>query len=322
MSQLLSVDGVTVEFHARKRLLSTVAIRALDSVSLRLEQSETLALVGESGSGKTTLGRVCLRLLRPTRGTVAFEGRDITGTRERDLKGFRHRAQGIFQDPFSSLDPYMAVGQIVEEPLLIHGEGRRDGRMELVHGALEEVKLTPPAEMAAKFPHMLSGGQRQRVAIARALALEPKMLILDEPTSALDVSVQAQVLNLLLNLQKRLGLTYLFISHDLSVIRYMCDRVAVVYLGRVMEIGWVKGIFENPSHPYTQALLSAMPKPDPTHVAEEIVLKGELSTLGAMGQGCRFAPRCFAEKLPRCTEEEPELRVLDGDHRVACHLFD
>lgn len=295
-------------------------IKAVDGVDFSIRVGESFGLVGESGSGKTTIGKTILRLIEPTDGEIIFEDQDLCCLSDEEMRRRREDMQMIFQNPYSSLNPRMKVKDIVAEPMIIHrkfrGRALNDRAQELVRlvGLMDDHLY--------RYPHEFSGGQRQRVAVARALALEPKMLILDEPTSALDVSVQAQVLNLLLNLQKRLGLTYLFISHDLSVIRYMCDRVAVIYLGRIMEIGEMETVFENPLHPYTRALLSAMPEPDPTHISEEIVLQGELSTLGATGKGCYFAPRCFTDKLPRCTEEEPELTVLDGDHRVACHLFD
>ena len=295
-------------------------IKAVDGVSFRITAGESFGLVGESGSGKTTIGKTILRLVEPTDGDILFEGQNLCALSPEEMRRRRADMQMIFQNPYSSLNPRMKVKDIVAEPMVIHN--RANGRA-LDNNVRHLVKLVGLMEdHLYRYPHEFSGGQRQRIAIARALALEPKMLILDEPTSALDVSVQAQVLNLLLNLQKRLGLTYLFISHDLSVIRYMCDRVAVVYLGRIMEIGDVGTIFENPAHPYTRALLSAMPEPDPTHDSEELVLKGELSTLGSIGQGCRFAPRCFTDKLPCCSQQEPELLAVDGDHQVACHLFD
>jgi oligopeptide/dipeptide ABC transporter ATP-binding protein len=300
-------------------------IKAVDGVDFDIWVGESFGLVGESGSGKTTIGKAILRLVEPTEGQIVFENQDLCMHSAEEMRRRREDMQMIFQNPYSSLNPRMKVKDIVAEPMVIHkkfkGRALNDRARDLVRlvGLMDD--------HLHRYPYEFSGGQRQRIAVARALALEPKMLILDElildePTSALDVSVQAQVLNLLLNLQKRMVLTYLFISHDLSVVRYMCDRVAVVYMGRIMETGEVEAVFENPSHPYTRALLSAMPEPDPTHVAEEIVLKGELSTLVATGKGCRFAPRCFADKLPRCTEEEPELIRLDGGHRVACHLFD
>jgi len=321
MSQLLAVENVTVEFHARKRLLSTVTIRALDAVSLCLDRGETLALVGESGSGKTTLGRVCLRLLKPTRGAVVFDGQNITGAKERDLKRFRHRAQGISQDPFSSLDPYMAVGQIVEEPLLIHGVGRRDERMELVYTALEEVKLTPPGEMAAKFPHMLSGGQRQRVAIARALVLQPELVVADEPVSMVDASSRAEILYLLRDLQERHGAAFLYITHDIATAYHFSNRIAVMYLGRIVETGPTREVIADPLHPYTQALVQAVPEPDPDNrFRRRAVVMGEPPSPANPPSGCHFHPRC-PYVFERCAVDDPRLSEIRPGQWVACHLW-
>lgn len=319
---LLEVRNLKTYFPLRGGLFRRHAgdIKAVDGVDFDIRVGESFGLVGESGSGKSTIGKSILRLVEPTAGQIIFENQDLCTLSAEEMRRRRKDMQMIFQNPYSSLHPRMKVKDIVAEPMVIHNKVK--GRA-LDDRASDLVRLVGlKDDHLHRYPHEFSGGQRQRIAVARALALEPKMLILDEPTSALDVSVQAQVLNLLLNLQKRLSLTYLLISHDLSVIRYMCDRVAVVYLGRIIECGAVEDVFENPSHPYTRALLSAMPEPDPTRVTEEIVLKGELSTFGATGMGCRFAPRCFADQLPRCTEEEPELIQLDGGHRVACHLFD
>ncbi|MFQ6014473.1 MAG: ABC transporter ATP-binding protein [Anaerolineae bacterium] len=294
-------------------------IKAVDGVDFNIGIGESFGLVGESGSGKTTIGKTILRLIEPTEGEIIFEDHDLCKLSAEEMRRRRADMQMIFQNPYSSLNPRMKVKDIVAEPMVIHKRFKGRALEDRVRELVRLVGLMD--DHLYRYPHEFSGGQRQRIGIARALALEPKILILDEPTSALDVSVQAQVLNLLLSLQKRLGLTYLFISHDLSVIRYMCDRVALIYLGRIVEVASVATIFQNSLHPYTRALLSAMPEPDPTHISEEIILRGELSTLGATGKGCRFEPRCFAEKMPLCTEEEPELRSLDGDHQVACHLF-
>jgi len=321
VSRLLAAQDITVEFLARKRLLSTVAIRALDGVSLHLDKGETLALVGESGSGKTTLARVCLRLLKPSRGTVTFDGQDITRVGEKDLKAFRHRAQGIFQDPFSSLDPYMTVGQIVEEPLLIHGKGHRNGRMDLVHSALEEVKLSPSGEMAAKFPHMLSGGQRQRVAIARALVLQPQLVVADEPVSMVDASSRAEILYLLRELQERHGTAFLYITHDIATAYHFSRRIAVMYLGRIVETGPTKEVIANPLHPYTQALLEAVPEPDPDNrFRRRAVVTGEPPSPANPPSGCHFHPRC-RYVFERCPMEDPRLKEIRSDQWVACHLW-
>ncbi len=295
-------------------------IKAVDGVDLDIQVGESFGLVGESGSGKTTVGKTVLRLIEPTSGQIMFEGQDLCQLPEAEMRRRRADIQMIFQDPYSSLNPRMTVKKIVGEPLIIHGRARGRALEGQVRALVRLVGLMD--DHLYRYPHEFSGGQRQRIGIARALALAPKMLILDEPTSALDVSVQAQVLNLLLELQERLGLTYLFISHDLGVIRYICDRVALMYLGRIVEVAAVETIFQQPLHPYTRALLSAMPEPDPDYVGEEIILQGEVSTLGGTGKGCRFEPRCPADKTALCAQEEPHLRDLGGGHLLACHRYD
>lgn len=295
-------------------------IKAVDGVDLTVEQGQSFGLVGESGSGKTTVGKTILRLIEPTEGEIIFEGQDLCQLSESEMRHLRAEMQMIFQDPYSSLNPRMTVKRIVGEPLLIHKRGKGRALEDRVRELISLVGLME--DHLFRYPHEFSGGQRQRIGIARALALEPKMLILDEPTSALDVSVQAQVLDLLLDLQKRLNLTYLFISHDLAVIRYICDRVALMYMGKILELAAVEDIFQNPMHPYTQALLSAMPVADPEYQPEEIILEGEISTLGGQEGACRFAPRCPAQGSDRCTEEEPVLKELEDGHLVACHLYD
>ncbi len=266
------------------------------------------------------MGKTILRLIEPTDGQIIFEGQDLCQLSDSQMRRRRAEMQMIFQDPYSSLNPRMTVKKIVGEPLLIHQSAKGRALDDRVRELISLVGLME--EHLYRYPHEFSGGQRQRVGIARALALEPKMLILDEPTSALDVSVQAQALGLLLELQERLSLTYLFISHDLAVIRYICDRVALMYMGKILELGSVEDIFQQPMHPYTQALLSAMPVADPEHQPEEIILEGEISTLGGEAGTCRFAPRCPARTSARCTEEEPVLKELEDGHLVACHLYD
>jgi oligopeptide transport system ATP-binding protein len=294
-------------------------VKAVDGVDLDIVRGESFGLVGESGSGKTTLGKTILRLIEPTEGKIIFDGEDLCQLSESEMRQWRAEMQIVFQDPYSSLNPRMTVKRIVGEPLLIHHRARGREMENRVRELIELVGLME--DHLYRYPHEFSGGQRQRVGVARALALEPKMLVLDEPTSALDVSVQAQVLNLLLDLQQRLGLTYLFISHDLGVIRYICDRVALMYLGRIVEIGSIEEIFQKPLHPYTRALLSAIPMPDPDHVSDEIILEGDVSTLGAREGICRFAPRCPAERMALCLGREPELIDLGSGHLVACHLY-
>jgi oligopeptide/dipeptide ABC transporter ATP-binding protein len=295
-------------------------VKAVDEIDLSIEQGRSFGLVGESGSGKTTVGKTVLRLIEPTEGEIIFEGQDLCQLSESEMRERRADMQMIFQDPYSSLNPRMTVKRIVGEPAVIHQSAKGRALDERVRELVRLVGLME--DHLYRYPHEFSGGQRQRIGIARALALEPKMLILDEPTSALDVSVQAQVLDLLLELQQRLNLTYLFISHDLAVIRYICDRVALMYMGKILESGSVEDIFEEPMHPYTRALLSAMPVADPEYEAEEIILEGEISTLGGEQGTCRFGPRCPARKSDRCTKEEPVLKELSTGPLVACHLYD
>lgn len=294
------------------------SVKAVDDVSLDVLRGESVGLVGESGSGKTTLGKVILRLIEPTSGEIIFDGQDLCQLSEGELRKRRGEMQMIFQDPYSSLNPRMTVKKIVREPFHIHQRAKGRELEERVQELIHLVGLKE--DHLYRFPHEFSGGQRQRIGIARALALDPRLLVLDEPTSALDVSVQAQILNLMLDLQKRLDLTCLFISHDLGVIRYMCDRVALMYLGIVVELSSVQRIFEQPLHPYTKALLSAMPEPDPEYQSEEIILEGEISTLAGRARGCRFAPRCPEVISPICHEEEPQLAEAEPGHWVACHL--
>ncbi len=294
-------------------------VRAVDGVDLAIRKGQSFGLVGESGSGKTTVGKTILRLVEPTEGEIIFEGQDLCDLSESEMRKRRHDMQMIFQDPYSSLNPRMTVKRIVGEPLVVHRLAKGRALDDRVRELTSLVGLME--DHLFRYPHEFSGGQRQRIGIARALALEPKMLILDEPTSALDVSVQAQVLDLLVELQQRLNLTYLFISHDLAVIRYICDHVALMYMGKILEQAPVEEIFERPMHPYTQALLSAMPVADPEYQPEEIILEGEISTMGGEEGTCRFGPRCPARDSARCRDEEPVLKELEDGHLVACHLY-
>ncbi|NIN66618.1 MAG: ATP-binding cassette domain-containing protein [Anaerolineae bacterium] len=294
-------------------------VRAVDGVDLAIRPGQSFGLVGESGSGKTTVGKTILRLIEPTEGEIIFEGQDLCQLAEAEMRKRREDMQMIFQDPYSSLNPRMTVKRIVGEPLVVHKLAKGRALDDRVRELTSLVGLME--DHLYRYPHEFSGGQRQRIGVARALALEPKMLILDEPTSALDVSVQAQVLDLLLDLQQRLNLTYLFISHDLAVIRYICDHVALMYMGKILEQAPVEEIFERPMHPYTQALLSAMPVADPEFQPEEIILEGEISTMGGEEGTCRFGPRCPARDSARCRDEEPVLKELEDGHLVACHLY-
>ena len=318
---LLEVKGLSKHFHIPGGIgRSGGTVRAIDNVSFSIRRGETVGLVGESGCGKTTTGRCVLLLERPTSGSIWFEGVDIAALSPRELRSMRRKVQVIFQDPYSSLNPRMTIGQIIAEPLKVHGIIRDKVKREARVGELlEQVGLLP--QHAARYPHQLSGGQRQRVGIARALAMEPSLIICDEPVSALDVSIQAQIVNLLEDLQKRLGLTYLFIAHDLSVVRHISDRVVVMYLGKIVEVADRKALYEEPLHPYTQALLSAVPIPDPALEASRnrTVLRGEVPSPLNPPSGCVFHPRC-PKAIERCAAEIPPLREIKPGQWAACHL--
>ena len=296
-------------------------LRAVDDVSFDIRAGEALGLVGESGCGKSTTGRTILRLIEPTSGEIRFRGEEVTGLDFGALRRIRRDMQIVFQDPYGSLDPKMTVRRLIAEPLRIHGIGDAAERRRRVSELLGLVGLTE--EHGERHSHEFSGGQRQRIGIARALALEPKLLILDEPVSALDISIQAQILNLLIDLRDRLGIAFLFISHDLAVVRYICDRVAVMYLGKIVEIGERSNIFDRPAHPYTQALLSSVPNPNPAERGESrrIVLRGDQPSAASPPSGCRFRTRCW-KATSRCSEEEPPLRLLRDGHSAACHYAD
>ncbi|MGG0756015.1 ABC transporter ATP-binding protein [Brevibacillus laterosporus] len=294
------------------------AVKAVDDVSFRVKRGETLGLVGESGCGKSTTGRSILRLIEPTSGEVLFEGKDVARMKREEVREIRKDMQIIFQDPFASLNPRHTVGKILEEPLIVHGVNSLKERSKRVHELLEVVGLS--TYHAGRYPHQFSGGQRQRIGIARALILNPKLIVADEPVSALDVSVQSQVLNLMQDLQKEYNLTYLFIAHDLSVVRHISDRVGVMYLGRIAEIADKDELYANPHHPYTKALLSAVPVADPDKKQERIILQGDLPSPANPPSGCTFHTRC-PHVMDVCREKRPEMLKLREDHLVACHLY-
>jgi oligopeptide transport system ATP-binding protein len=320
---LVQVDGLKMYFPVSSGIFQrqTAYVQAVDDVSFEVRRGETLGLVGESGCGKTTVGRTMLQLYRPTAGAVVFDGTDLTRLRGEELRRRRRHFQMIFQDPYASLDPRSTVASIVAEPLEVHGLARGAAKRERVMELLQQVGLNPA--FAERYPHEFSGGQRQRIGIARALAASPSFIVCDEPISALDVSIQAQIINLLERLQEQLGLTYLFIAHDLAVVRHICDRVAVMYLGKIVEIAERSALYEHPRHPYTKALLSAVPVPDPRieRTRERIILSGDVPSPINPPGGCRFHPRCpFAQ--PRCAIEEPPLAATtDPQQRAACHFW-
>ena len=318
---LVEVDNLHMYFPVVAGLLrkKVADVKAVDGVSFHIKRGETLGLVGESGCGKTTTGRCILQLYRITGGKVSFEGKDLSRLKGGELRGMRRNMQLIFQDPYASLDPRMTAGDIIGEPMLVHKLARGNEYKKRVAELLQMVELEPG--MAERYPHEFSGGQRQRIGIARALSVRPGFIVCDEPVSALDVSIQAQIITLLMRLREELNLTYLFIAHDLSVVRYISDRVAVMYLGKIMEITHSDELYDNPLHPYTQALLSAVPIPDPVvdRRRRRILLTGDVPSPIFTPSGCAFHPRChMAEDI--CKQQEPELREIGGEHRVACHL--
>lgn len=317
---IIKVDNLKKHFPIADPLpfkKSTQSVKAVDGVSFEVFRGETLGIVGESGCGKSTMARLINQLIRPTSGSVEFKGQDLAKLDTKNIRSSRKSIQMVFQNPYASLDPRKTVEKLIMEPLIIHRIGDKASRKKRVQQLLEVVGLS--SYHGERYPHEFSGGQRQRINIARALALNPDVIICDEPVSALDVSVQAQVINLLKDLQKQFGLTYLFISHDLNVVKYMCDRIAVMYLGKIVEMGTYKEIYENPKHPYTQALLSAIPKEGPYAKKERILLKGDVPSPVNPPSGCHFHQRC-PYAIDICKTERPVLKEKSCGHKVSCHL--
>lgn len=318
---LLKVEGLKKYFPVKNGLFgkTTGHVKAVDDVSFYVNEGETLGIVGESGCGKSTTGRMLMRLLEPTEGTVTFDGQELTKLSPQEMRKARREIQMVFQDPYASLNPRHTVEKILMEPLIVHNIGDTKSRKKMVRDFLEIVGLS--SYHAKRYPHQFSGGQRQRIGIARALMTNPKLIIADEPVSALDVSIQAQVLNLMQKLQRELKLTYIFIAHDLGVVRHISDRVGVMYLGKMVELASSENLYAEPLHPYTKALLSAVPVPDPNFTREEILLEGDIPSPSNPPSGCTFHTRCpFA--MDRCKQVVPQLEEIKPGHYVACHLYD
>ncbi len=323
---LISLRNIKKWFPINRGLLDVILsrsepefVRAVDGVSFDIKRGEVFGLVGESGSGKTTVGRLALRLLEPTEGQVIFDNIDLTEFSKEELRRLRSRMQVIFQDPMASLNPRMSLSEAVAHPLKIHHPERLDDLEQIVHDVFEDVGLVPPQVFLNKFPHQISGGQRQRVVIARALVTEPDLILADEPIAMADVSVRALLLDLMKRLKEEHNLTYLFITHDLATAKYICDRIGVMYLGKLVEVGTLEDVYGKPLHPYTQALMAAVPIPDPTRRRTQSLPQGEIPSPINPPTGCHFHPRCqYAEEI--CERDEPELREFAKDHTVACHF--
>lgn len=321
MGDLVELEDLRMYYYVRQGFFRTVAVKAVDGVSLGIKRGETHALVGESGCGKTTLGRTTLRLLEPVDGRILFNGRDITHEKLNELKWLRKEAQIIFQDPYSSIDPFMNIYQILEEPLIVHHIEDSEKRQEMIHTALKEVKLTPVEEITRKYPHMLSGGQRQRVTVARALLLDPIYIVADEPVSMIDASSRVEILRILRDLQKRHNISILYITHDVSTAKYVSIRIAVMYIGKIVELGGTLQVIDEPLHPYTQGLIASVPDPDPDNRFKfRDVIPGEPPNPINPPQGCRFHPRC-PHVMPICSEKEPRLLDVKGGRGTACFLY-
>jgi peptide/nickel transport system ATP-binding protein len=326
VSEILKVEHLKKYFPVQKNLLEQLFarkksyVKAVDDVTFSVKKGEIFTLAGESGCGKTTSGKLIVRLIEPTSGKIWFEGTDITELKGEKLRLLRRRIQIIFQDPYASLSPRMKIGDAVGHPLAIHGVAHGREREKMVLEVLEKVGLAPPEQFINLFPHQVSGGQRQRIALARSIILRPEFMVADEPVSMIDVSLRTTIIDLMLSFRKELGLTYLFVTHDLAVAKYISDRIAVMYLGRIMEMGSKESIFLKPLHPYTQALLAAIPVPDPERKRVGVELQGEVPSAINVPPGCRFNPRC-PHKKGECAEKQPELIEVEKEHFVACPLY-
>ncbi|HOC77686.1 MAG TPA: dipeptide ABC transporter ATP-binding protein [Methanofastidiosum sp.] len=318
--EILEVIELKKYFNTKAEFLQkSCVVKAVDNVSFKIMEGEILGLVGESGCGKTTCGKTVLKIYEPDSGKILFRGEDITQLGRKEMRSYRTKMGIVYQDPFGSLDPRMTVGSIISEPMEIHNLYPKSERHEKIKEIMEKVGLT--SEQMNRYPHEFSGGQRQRIGIARTLALNPEFVVADEPVSALDVSIQAQILNLMQDLQKEFGFTYLFITHDLSVIKHICDRVGVMYVGKIVEMAPKKALFKNPKHPYTEALLSAVPSVNPKVRQKHIILEGDVPSPINPPSGCRFHERCFKKIGKICETKEPELIEVGKNHFVACHLY-
>jgi peptide/nickel transport system ATP-binding protein len=328
MKELIKVQNLTKWFPVRMGFFASVFskkklfVKAVDNISFTIDEGEIFGLVGESGSGKTTTGRLLLKLIEPTSGKIFFEGKDITSLSENEMRSLRRKMQIVFQDPYESLNPRMTVADIISEPLKVLKVTEDESEIEeMVMKILEDVELSPPEEFYFRFPHELSGGQRQRIAVARAFILNPAFIVADEPVSMLDVSIRAEVLNVMLRLMEIHKTSFLYITHDLALSKHICDKIAVMYLGKIMEKGTTDELITNPLHPYTRALIAAVPVPDPTAERSKVVIKGEIPSPINPPSGCRFHTRCPSYIGNKCKEVEPELIELEKGHYVACHLY-